>query len=870
MRNFVIIFTLLFYTRISAQQFVLKIPFPKVGTTKGASIIPVGDNVFASCNARYNPETYQLYNKSDYGLAYFNIPSWSWKLYKNHSTSVAYEYITDVAVTSGGKVWLSALNGLFYIDPQDTLRNQYFNKSNSSLINDTVLCLTLVNDKIWAVTKQGISVYDGNTFSNYSPGVYPVLRNRITKAVTNTAGEVFLASNKGLIRYSNNSFNLMDSTNSVLKSNKITALCTDKNNNVWIGTAAAAGYHTLYQYNQGLQQIMPDKCNTLLNTITSIAADDYGRVAINVVNDYPYRLAPLNLYIPQYNKIYPSLQKNYSLFSNGKNIYGYADMIKDTLYIMDADTLVMQASAVKETSINVNNISLPILTGGDFGWDLNSTTTQAPKGSCKSNLFAGSLWLGAMVDNNVHLAAQTYRQNGNDFYPGPVCKSYSVFNKQMQAEYNRFWKIEKLTINKFKDDFARGQAFAIPEAILTWPAHGDTIKGQMKNMAPFVDVNGDGRYNPYQGDYPDIKGDMSVFWVMNDYDNIHAETNSKPLEFEIHGMAYAYVCTDIKTGAPDEAVNNTVFLQYRIFNRSNRSYTGVKSAIWLDIDNGNSNDDYIGCNPKVGYGYGYNGDNFDEGAQGYGAFPPATAVLPMGNDSTRSALSNFHYYYNDFSLTGNPSRPEHYWNYFNSKFKDWVPVTYGGNGRNTSSSDSTTFMYPGKDDVNGRPEWSEGSVNNAPGDRRFLVTAHPFNLAINADTTITYAIVYSRTNDSTAYPNPIVNKLEHDVKKVKGWFAKNSFPACGKPVTGLKESGKESEGMKLSLYPNPAGNKVTIQHDNRGLTSVNIYDLSGKLVMSKSSIEQAETIDVSSLKPGFYMIRVESGEVSKSMKFIKL
>ncbi len=178
-------------------------------------------------------------------------------------------------------------------------------------------------------------------------------------------------------------------------------------------------------------------------------------------------------------------------------------------------------------------------------------------------------------------------------------------------------------------------------------------------------------------------------------------------------------------------------------------------------------------------------------------------------------------------------------------------------------------MYPGKDDANGRPEWSEGSVNNVPGDRRFVACAHPFNLAINADTTITYAIIFSRTNDSTAYPNPIQNKLEHDVIKIKGWFARNAFPDCSKVTSGLNDHKKAGE-MGLNLFPNPAGNKLTIQHDSRSQASLKVYNLSGKLIRSMDHVQQTETLDISDIKPGFYIIKVEAGGSGKSIKFIKL
>ena len=47
----------------------------------------------------------------------------------------------------------------------------------------------------------------------------------------------------------------------------------------------------------------------------------------------------------------------------------------------------------------------------------------------------------------------------------------------------------------------------IPESIRDWPANGNSAQDQF--LAPFFDQNGNGYYEPEQGDYPDynITGD---------------------------------------------------------------------------------------------------------------------------------------------------------------------------------------------------------------------------------------------------------------------------------------------------------------------------------------------------------------------------
>ena len=46
---------------------------------------------------------------------------------------------------------------------------------------------------------------------------------------------------------------------------------------------------------------------------------------------------------------------------------------------------------------------------------------------------------------------------------------------------------------------------------------GDTSLGQAPYLAPFVDVDYDGLYNPALGDYPDVMGDQAIFFIFNDF-----------------------------------------------------------------------------------------------------------------------------------------------------------------------------------------------------------------------------------------------------------------------------------------------------------------------------------------------------------------
>lgn len=72
------------------------------------------------------------------------------------------------------------------------------------------------------------------------------------------------------------------------------------------------------------------------------------------------------------------------------------------------------------------------------------------------------------------------------------------------------------------------------------------------------------------------------------------------------------------------------------------------------------------------------------------------------------------------------------------------------------------------------------------------------------------------------------------------------------------------------LFPNPAKDILTIQtKENIEVSSINIYNTFGQLVLLIPNAKDISTIDVSSLKTGNYFIKVLSDKGVSSTKFIK-
>jgi C-terminal processing protease CtpA/Prc len=93
--------------------------------------------------------------------------------------------------------------------------------------------------------------------------------------------------------------------------------------------------------------------------------------------------------------------------------------------------------------------------------------------------------------------------------------------------------------------------------------------------------------------------------------------------------------------------------------------------------------------------------------------------------------------------------------------------------------------------------------------------------------------------------------------------------ACAS-TTGLITS--ESENGGVSIYPNPAYNKLVLNHTELDVqfSELSVYDQYGRLVL-QDKIEAAEhIIDISSFTSGSYMIKLGSGLNISNLRFIKM
>lgn len=422
-----------------------------------------------------------------------------------------------------------------------------------------------------------------------------------------------------------------------------------------------------------------------------------------------------------------------------------------------------------------NNVRAVIENGGNK-WTrrgINRSGYEVPKTpdfTGPNAIYAGGLWMGGLSpDNQLKIAAVLYRASGrNDFWPGPltttgdasvdfdVCLQYDRFwqTKRSQAESHvQWWLCSQDPECDLEEIFPNG--YSIPTSFLEWPAMGNVDAGQSLYLAPFFDENGDGVYNPFDGDYPDygfetsvddcknktretplpLFGDDNIYWIFNDKGDVHTETGQggQPIGLEVRAQAFSFNTND--------EINSMTFYNYLVINQGTQTLLNTYFGHFVDPDVGCSNDDFVGCDVQRGLGFAYNWQDVDascQGAVGYGGPSPAPPAIgvdffegpyqdadgvdnPLTLDCQLAQAQNGIPYrgigigYGDdvvdnerfgmrafiyFNREGNanvtdPANATHFYNYLRSIWKNNRPQSYGGTGYSEDPNTIRTFyMFP--------------------------------------------------------------------------------------------------------------------------------------------------------------------------------
>jgi len=361
-----------------------------------------------------------------------------------------------------------------------------------------------------------------------------------------------------------------------------------------------------------------------------------------------------------------------------------------------------------------------------------------PKGTGAHSIFQSALWMGAKVNGSIRTIVGDYTQ---DMGPGP-------WGGDPLAAVHRIYKVEKAMLAS-PLDFADFQE---------WPVDFG---------APWVDVDGDGAYNPLPAgpDHPEFVGDQVLWFVSNDGDPAYKlNFGTSPLNVEIQTTMFGFDRPDV--------FGDMVFLKQLVINKGQDNLVDTYMGLWSDPDLGNASDDLVGCDVDLGMGYVWNDgadsvyDDLDIGtpAAGYDFFQGPMVPCEDGDSEevcpeegakmfgTRHPgmknlkMSSFAFYINGDATYTDPSDKDEGYYYLQGLRKDGSAYP----------KDIAGDLYDQKFCFYGDPNDSAGhsSANPIDGnyasaaDRRFLMSVGPFTMAAGDSQEVVFGIFHAAGGDA--------------------------------------------------------------------------------------------------------------------------
>jgi hypothetical protein len=535
-----------------------------------------------------------------------------------------------------------------------------------------------------------------------------------------------------------------------------------------------------------------------------------------------------------------------------------------TIFTLVLSTLLVISFAQSSEKIDLNGLECTLNANGslfqsDGNWGL--LKVGGPTGN--GLMYTGHLWLAAKRDDTLLAATQTYYLAGNPSYPstdfryGPKANTY---NTAFTNRYNRVWKMHRSMIEHHINHYQDSGYQAFPE-ILHWPAHGDTTNGEAWLLAPFADLNGNHIYEPLSGEFPEIKGDQSLYCIFNDDARYNPESSLTPLGIEVHLELYAF------NAAINAHTGNAIFLNYRIVNRSNKTLDTVYASQWYDSDLGNAFDDICGTDSVRKLSYTYNADSLDEGANGFGLNPPAVGFAVLQGEASGGMYYNNSGGFSGPAATTDPFLLNEWYHLLRNHWKDAMPLRaespsgpfsiFNGDGY-----DPTGFATKSNWAFNDQANWYCSPLNN--GDKRQLLNFNPQALAPSDTLCLDLVLHFSRDlND--ANPIAAVDKLKIQNDSLVDFWNQLNY-TCSSNLLGQSQT---YESLPFELYPNPSHGSIFINWKEEQ-AHFTIYNLRGEHLLDGKLYGGQNQLNIRALAPGVYLFLIQDSEGGKAVrKFMK-
>ncbi len=407
---------------------------------------------------------------------------------------------------------------------------------------------------------------------------------------------------------------------------------------------------------------------------------------------------------------------------------------------------------------------------GNFGyWQKDDAySAHTPSGnsggiyprSTAANIYLDGVLVGGYDEDNVlHVSGTIYR---NGMVRGYVNADGSVNNDDVVRIYRIRKDWETLTANQVRLDAA--EIFETTVSSVT-DAQIQNVLDQYETDwtewptdlgAPFYDLDGDGVYEPADGETPGVADADQVMWyVVTDADETTTMDlyGTPPIGIEQQLTLWGY-------NQPGAALGQIVFKNIRLINKGSDTLSQAYISLWSDPDVGDYTNDLVGNDTALSLMFAYNGGPDDGDYDAYGLAPAAvgydffagpivaspgdTAIFNLEKRPGYKNLgaSSFGYFvaggiFEDPGPYGDTEAAREYYNLM----RGYAPVDDLENPTPWTYIDENGDTLETKFPFAGDPVTGEGDLDSGPADRRMLINAGPFTLAVGDTQDIVTAVI---------------------------------------------------------------------------------------------------------------------------------
>jgi len=533
--------------------------------------------------------------------------------------------------------------------------------------------------------------------------------------------------------------------------------------------------------------------------------------------------------------------------------------------------------------------------------------------------------VGGRRDGNLFVSSSELRPDSiqSGFKPGPVLTD-GVVTTEMCRDWDKHFQVSRKSLvymdslrHQLRDPNTHDVFIPfdlIPDDVLGWPARGNPFFNEIHGfdlpflpsflpsyLAPFMDLNSDGFYDPRYGDLP-VAYKMShertfkenaydmTFWIINDL-------GSRP-----SGLALRCQVNNLLLLPHENSELDGPYFQFLLVNRAPQNFDSIYFSVWTDFSSGCDENDYFGTLPDQSiYHYSSNGvgpvcendeDVRKDGIVTLGAFPYSDeyATIPFSrvvhkdfeNDdpniwihfidewSTDSVLirGDEVVYRRNISMpttradsgapgpTNYPVDVSQLYGLMSGIWADGTPMTrkrMGYNPGDPSVMKTREFMDSQPNDPDG---WNRCNDSFIAGNPIFFHSSQS-RLALNPERSMLFTYRYHSYHEEENMPCP---QLPYLVNDIQGDFIS----------TSIDEPSPVKQKIKyIDVYPNPTSDILIIK-PFRGVVDlkINLIDLAGKIILNGQNTDFH--LDISDVESGYYFLKVEGRKGVQIEKILKL